>query len=241
MDKHTYQSPGEGMADTWPAALRPQGGGAKLPILIAADIFGVLVGLDTASWRTRIARINGLTEDAFMELWHESGLGEAWDTGQLNLIGLTSGLRNLLIAPDLTPQVVAALWRDAVGAVDPVLGPIAARLSREGQLIIASNNNPEHWPIVRSLLVEAGILANTPRVLSHQIGACKPGPEFYAALTKLTEGRDVVFIDDRLSNVEAAAACGITSYHHTCAASTAEMLTSLLELKEPAQTQRVEP
>lgn len=256
MEKPPGPSPSAGMSDRRPGALGQQGGGAnwtagadgstmrpsgdaadaRPSILIAADIFGVLVGLDTASWRTQLARISGLAENEFMELWHESGLGEAWDTGALNLAGLTSGLRNLLTAPDLTAQTVAGLWRGAVGAVDPVLGPIAARLSRERRLIIASNNNPEHWPLVQSLLVEAGVSPNTPRVLSHQVGASKPSPAFYAALVKLTEGQNVVLIDDRLSNIEAATACGITAYHHTSAARTADMLTELLDLTKPAQT-----
>lgn len=203
---------------------------ARPPMLIAADIFGVLVGLDTRTWRARLADIGGLTQDEFMTQWRASGLGEAWDSGILTLEHFAAKLSDLLAAPHLTPQAVSALWFEAVGSVDRTLGPIAARLSREQQLILASNNNPAHWPIVERLLADSGISPDTPAVLSHQVGASKPDHRFYAALAQATEGRDVVFIDDRLSNVEAAADFGINAFHHTDPALTAAMLTELLGL-----------
>lgn len=227
---------GEWTASADGSTLRPvaDAADAKPPMVVAADIFGVLVGLDTGSWRAQLARIGGLTENEFMERWRDSGLGEAWDTGALTLEGFAADLRGLLKVQDLTPEAVAALWSSAVGGVDPVLGPIAAWLSRERRLILASNHNPVHWPIVQRLLAEVGISPDTPAALSHQIGASKPSPAFYIALAKFTQGQDVVFIDDRISNVEAAAVCGITAYHHTDPAVTAAMLTELLDLAEPA-------
>lgn len=201
--------------------------------LIAVDVFGVIVGLDTGSWRAKLAQIGDLSEHEFMKRWRTSGLGEAWDTGALTLDELAANLRHLLAAPDLTRETVSALWADAVGAVDPILGPIAARLSREGRLILASNHNPVHWPIVHQLLAAAEIPSDTPAVLSHQVGASKPNPAFYTALTERAAGREVVFIDDRLPNIEAATANGIAAFHHTDPALTAAMLTELLDLKEP--------
>lgn len=206
---------------------------AERPTVVAADIFGVLVGLDTASWRAELARIAGLTETGFMERWLTSGLGEAWDTGALALEDFAANLRDLVEAPGLTPEAVSALWVDAVGTVDPVLGPIAARLSQQRRLILASNHNPVHWPVVHQLLVKAGISPDAPAVLSHQIGAAKPNRAFYAALTERAAGLDVVFVDDRMTNVEAATACGINAFHHTDPALTAAMLTELLDLTEP--------
>lgn len=202
------------------------------PVVVAADIFGVLVALDTGWWRAEITRISGLTDAQFMKRWRESGLGEAWDTGALTVSGFTAKLGDLLGVPDLTEQEVTGLWRDAVGVVDPVLGPMAARLSRERRLILASNNNPVQWPIVEGLLAEAGFAPEIPAVLSHEVGLSKPDPGFYAELIERTAGLDVVFVDDRLSNIEAAVASGLETVHHTDSVQTAAILTALLDLGE---------
>lgn len=202
--------------------------------MIAADIFGVLIDLDTGSWRSQLARIGELTEDEFMSRWQTSGLGEAWDTGALTVEDFAANLRDLLEAPSLTQEMVAALWVDAVGTVDPVLGPIVAKLSREGRLILASNHNPLQWPVVHRLLTEAGISRNVPAVLSHQVGAAKPNPAFYTMLAQVAAGRPLVFLDDRMANVEAAAVCGLNAFHHTDPARTAAMLTALSDRTEPA-------
>lgn len=202
------------------------------PVVVAADIFGVLVALDTGWWRAEIVRISGLTDADFMKRWRESGLGEAWDTGALTISGLTAKLGDLLDVPSLTEEEVSALWGNAVGGVDPVLGPMAARLSRERRLILASNNNPVQWPIVERLLADADFAPEIPAVLSHQVGLSKPDPEFYVELIDRTAALDVVFVDDRLSNIEAAEACGLKTVHHTDPERTAAILGALLDLGE---------
>ncbi|HTJ68151.1 MAG TPA: HAD-IA family hydrolase [Actinospica sp.] len=202
------------------------------PVVVAADIFGVLVALDTGWWRAEITRISGLTDAEFMKRWRESRLGEAWDTGALTISGFTAKLGDLLEVPGLTEHDVSGLWSNAVGVVDPLLGPMAARLSRERRLILASNNNPVQWPIVEGLLVEAGFAPEIPAVLSHEVGLSKPDPGFYAELIERTAGLDVVFVDDRLSNIEAAVAGGLKTVHHTDSVQTAAILTALLDLGE---------
>lgn len=199
-------------------------------LVVAADIFGVLVGLDTRSWRAELARISGLTTGEVMDRWKTSRIGDEWDTGLLTLDVFAVKLRDLLQAPALTREAVSGVWSDAVGVVDPVLAPIAARLAREGRLVLASNNNPVHWPIVRRLLQEAGIAPDTPALVSHELGHRKPDPGFYAALTAVTAGRDVVFVDDRIPNIAAAAARGIRTLHHTDSERTAATLAELLDL-----------
>lgn len=203
------------------------------PVVVAADIFGVLVALDTGWWRAEITRISSLTDAEFMRRWRESGLGEAWDTGALTISGFTTKLGDLLEVPGLTEEEVSRLWGDAVGAVDPVLGPMAARLSRERRLILASNNNPVQWPIIERLLAEADFAPELPAVLSHQVGLSKPDQGFYVELIERTAGLDVVFVDDRLSNIEAAAACGLKTVHHTDSERTAAILAALVDLGEP--------
>ncbi len=53
-------------------------------------------------------------------------------------------------------------------------------------------------------------------ILSYEVGAMKPWPEIYAAMEKLTgrRGTDLVYLDDRLENIEAGAARGWRAVLH---------------------------
>ena len=53
-------------------------------------------------------------------------------------------------------------------------------------------------------------------ILSYEVGAMKPQPEIYAALEKLSgrRGAEIIYIDDRLENVEAGGARGWRTILH---------------------------
>lgn len=77
----------------------------------------------------------------------------------------------------------------------------------------ASNTNRWHWRETRIRLAAAGLRTDTPVVLSHELGVCKPDPAFYAALRELVPAI-CVFVDDLVENVTAARAAGIHAHHH---------------------------
>lgn len=66
-------------------------------------------------------------------------------------------------------------------------------------------------------------------ILSFEVGALKPQPEIYAALEKLAGRRpeDLVYLDDRLENVQAGAARGWRTILHESPAATRQALMAM--------------
>lgn len=200
-------------------------------LLFAFDIFNVLISLDPDAWRIELSRVSGLRPGEVSARWRQSGLADEWDTGSLTLEQFAGKVSRLMQAPGLTARVVGSAWHRAVGTLDPARGPLAARLSQRGQLILASNSNPVHWPAARAILTNAGIAPEAPTVLSHEVGARMPAQPFFAALLKTAAGRDLLFVDGQDLNVQGAARCGINTLHHRDPAKTLEIVTSLIRVE----------
>lgn len=67
----------------------------------------------------------------------------------------------------------------------------------------------------------------TGYIYSYQVGAMKPAPAIYEALERLSggQGAEILYLDDRLENLEAGRACGWQTIHHQ------DVETTLTELK----------
>ncbi|MDX1595707.1 MAG: HAD family phosphatase [Nitrosopumilaceae archaeon] len=92
--------------------------------------------------------------------------------------------------------------------------------------------------ITHKIVHDWSVLDNfTHRFLSYQIGFSKPDVRIYEhVLDSLPfEGQDMVFIDDKPSNVESAQKCGINSIHFTNYAKLRKSLQDLeIEIGKPA-------
>lgn len=66
-------------------------------------------------------------------------------------------------------------------------------------------------------------------ILSYEIGGMKPQPEIYTAMEKMSgkRGADLIYIDDRLENIEAGAARGWRAILHETPEKTRRALTTM--------------
>jgi glucose-1-phosphatase len=66
-------------------------------------------------------------------------------------------------------------------------------------------------------------------IFSCEVGGMKPHPEIYAAMEKLTgkRGADLIYLDDRLENIEAGAARGWRAIHHETGTKSRQALQKL--------------
>ena len=124
-------------------------------------------------------------------------------------------------------EILAEAVADIFWPNEPVCGLIP-RLRPRYRLVLASNTNPIH----AAKFVPQ--LADTLRhfdalVLSHEIGARKPGRKFFEHLLRVAEkpADRCVFIDDLPENVAGARACGLHGIVYTEVAS---LRTSLGQL-----------
>jgi FMN phosphatase YigB (HAD superfamily) len=85
-------------------------------------------------------------------------------------------------------------------------------------LLMASNTDAIHWPLVRRRLAAVGIKA--PAVLSFQLGLAKPAVDFFEAIMSryVNFPGPVGYIDDQVINVKAALEVGLRATIHTTAA-----------------------
>jgi putative hydrolase of the HAD superfamily len=192
---------------------------------------------DTAAW-VRMRSITGLSEELLQrEYWahrhaYDRGdlLGVAyWNKAAAGAgITLTSTQLDQLIAADVE------FW----GQLNPPMIDWAQRLQRAGIRIGILSNMPD--------VMAAGLLAKHANWLntfdhhtwSHALNLAKPEPVIYlhAAEGLNTAPANILFIDDRLENIDAALAVGMQAIQYTThAAFEQEMhtrgLDSLLQLE----------
>ncbi|MBX3095651.1 MAG: HAD-IA family hydrolase [Fimbriimonadaceae bacterium] len=78
-----------------------------------------------------------------------------------------------------------------------------------------SNTNAPHWRQMSDPALYPTVANLDIRVASHEIGANKPEPAAYESVERATKasGKQIVFVDDSLPNVEAARERGWQAYH----------------------------
>lgn len=95
---------------------------------------------------------------------------------------------------------------------DPIAGMdrIVEQAARKYTLALVSNTNPIHIALAEANVPSLASLQL--RFLSYEMHALKPEPEYYAKLVRglALQPDDIVFIDDRQENVDAANATGMS-------------------------------
>lgn len=99
--------------------------------------------------------------------------------------------------------------------VDPAMSALLERVHAAGVPVSLLSNAPRE--LARVLERHAALKLFTHRLFSADLGLVKPDPAvFTVALGVLrAEARDVVFVDDRIDNIAAAAALGLRTHHFT--------------------------
>lgn len=152
-----------------------------------------------------------------------------FERGELNGPAFAAALRTALAAPNLTDDDLRAACNAVLAApVQQLVAPVAV-LAARGQLVIASNTNPWHWPLVRQRLAAASLdVDSVPVVLSHEIGHAKPEAGYYEVLLRhIDHLPSAVFVDDKRANIDAAREHGLEGWIHTDVAASAARITTL--------------
>jgi len=176
--------------------------------------YRALAGWSGLPWQTVAARIESV------------GLVARFETGTVSQQRFADAVRLALGTPSLTRSAVRAAWIAVLGAVDPRIAEPAARLASARRLVLASNTNAFHWPVVCRRLHDAGLAA--PAVLSHRVGAAKPAADFFRALGRQIPLHRAVLVDDRSENVSAGAEHGLAGWLHEEVPATARMLNRVV-------------
>ena len=191
---------------------------------------------DPAAW-ARMLSVTGLSEDLLhREYWAHR---RAYDRGDLNAEAYwhkAAAGAGIVLSPAQLTELIAAdtdLWSQ----LNPPMLEWAQRLQRAGIRTGILSNMPD--------AVEAGLRARhlwiesfDHHTWSHALNLLKPEPAIYlhSAVGLRTPPANILFIDDRPENIEAALAIGMQAIHYTTHADFvhemhARGLDSLLQLE----------
>ncbi len=174
---------------------------------IVFDFGNVLGFFDYGITTERLARHSHLSADAIRRFIYGGELEDAYESGRITSADFLRRVRQGcgLTCPDeaLTEAYSDMFWpNEEVCALVP-------RLKPHYRLLLGSNTTELHSRhFVRQF---AGTLRHFDGlVLSHEVGARKPRPEFFRHAERLAgcKATECLFIDDMPANVVGARACG---------------------------------
>jgi FMN phosphatase YigB (HAD superfamily) len=184
-----------------------------MPAAYLLDLYDTLVWGDWASWRTELATLTGLTEDAISVAFETTR--EIRNEGLLDTVD--EGVRTLLVAggiarPDgtLVQRVVdaEAAFGTRIALFDDTLPTLGALRAAGSRLVLVSNCSNGTREIVERLGIVAAMDAT---ILSCELHARKPDAAIYQAALDAAgvSAANAVFVDDQTAYCDAARALGI--------------------------------
>ncbi|QDV54145.1 HAD family hydrolase [Rosistilla oblonga] len=186
------------------------------------DLGNVLVKFDPELACRQVGDLLECDPTTIRAAMYDSGIEELLESGQIEEPEFLDRLFSSVgrsAAGDAVLEAMSAMFR----LNTPIL-PVVSRLVSEGvPMGILSNTCRPHWDwIMRQnyglLRQNYGLLRliGTPAALSYEIGCMKPDPKIYHAAAELAgcAAEQILFIDDRIENVQGATACGWRAIHY---------------------------
>jgi FMN phosphatase YigB (HAD superfamily) len=193
--------------------------------VLVCDVGDVLLTTRPGEHYAALAQLANLSVKNVADRFQSSGISHAFDRGLLSPPEFADSVSHLL-GCRLGIEAIKSAWCAVIGSVEEEMAGAVRPLARRERLLLASNTDAIHWPIVRSRLTAAGIVA--PAVLSFQLGTAKPDLNFFKMMAReyLDAPSHAGYIDDQVLNVEAAFKVGLQGIVHTTVASTLRWIRS---------------
>lgn len=187
---------------------------------IIFDIGGVLVDLDIPRCREAFIERMGFTGiKDLLDPSHQKGFYSDMEEGRISAEEFRSKVLEASKAGAVPEDVDYCIYALLAG-MDKDKAFLLKELHAKGyELYLLSNNNPISMNACRSIMAEAGL--ETEKIfkdefLSYEMKMLKPSLDIYKEVIRRI-GRpssEIMFIDDALSNVEAALSLGIKALHY---------------------------
>ena len=193
---------------------------------IVFDLGGVVFGRDPRKW-----------EPEFMEFFafiHAEKMPEFWVDYDRGTLTLDEVVRILSREKACDERVTARFIRDAIDRQEEIVETraLVGDLKRVGyKLYVLSNMSREFIDFLRRTEIYGCF---DGEVVSCEEGVVKPEPRIYEILLDRfgLDPAETLFIDDRRSNLEAAATFGIATFHFREPESSCTQLREMLLQKE---------
>ena len=179
---------------------------------IAFDLGNVLVAADHFRFCRPFAALTGLTPEEVYAAVFGSDLEPGYDTGRVSSPEFYQRVMTRFGVTLPYPQF-CDLWNDIFEPLED-MEEVVTRLADRYPLYLLSNTNPLHFQYLQERY--ALLLRHFRRlILSYEVGSRKPEAGIFQALIREV-GRapsHCLFVDDKLSFVEAARTRGLVAWH----------------------------
>lgn len=183
------------------------------PEVVVFDLGYVLVGVDFSLAAQQIATQAALPAAQVLEVIAHSPVLRRYESGQINRQQFFAEVRDL-IGYRGTQAEFGQAFTNIFTPIEPMIA-LHGQLRRRGvPCFVLSNTND--WAIERIAQSFPFYADFDGYVLSYQHRAMKPDPALYAVLERLVgqPPERILYLDDRLENVQAGAARGWQVIHH---------------------------
>ncbi len=153
-----------------------------------------------------------LNENEIREIIVHSEATSRYERGEITTESFYREIRDAL-GGRFSYSFFKAVWGDLFSPVQSMIDLLPALKTRY-RLVLVSNTNAfhmdychRHYPFLNFFDI---------RIYSHEVGLIKPDPRIYRKALELSGSlpAECVFIDDRMENVDGAAAEGIRAYQY---------------------------
>jgi HAD superfamily hydrolase (TIGR01509 family) len=178
---------------------------------LAFDLGNVLVTADHFRFCRPFAALAGLTPEGVYTAVFGSDLEPGFDTGRLSSEEFHRRLLDRFRLALPYPQF-CDLWNDIFSPLEDMEQTVA-RLAARYPLYLLSNTNPLHFRYIKE---RYPLLRHFRRfILSYEVGSRKPEAGIFQALIREVglAPSHCLFVDDKLSFVEAARTHGLVAWH----------------------------
>lgn len=177
------------------------------------DIGNVLLDVERERSRDLFRTLTALDGEEFDWIFFDSGLLDLFNTGRISEAGFLHRVRGDLRhrGSDLDDDPIRRVWNEMLVPVPGMADWIHELQPLLEGIWIVSDINPIHWRAARELLDRDPSVRLAGATLSCDLGVTKPARAFFDHALQGSGARPdrIVYLDDRVINIEGARKLGI--------------------------------
>ena len=188
---------------------------------IIFDIGNVLIDIDYEVMVAEFAKIASVDFHQIVTYSHQDRVFDQYEKGQISSAQFRDTLRRYL-KPGVTDEEIDAAWNSILIHYPAEKFELLKKLRSQYQIFALSNINELHIAAIDVQVQKQFGAADMSSYFdhafySHEMGHRKPEKEIYQIVLeeRALEPSGTLFIDDKLENINAAAALGIRVHHLT--------------------------
>ncbi|TDE16368.1 HAD family hydrolase [Dyadobacter psychrotolerans] len=187
---------------------------------IIFDLGDVILNIDVPVASLSFAKLSGREQQEIISLFKEKDLFRQFETGTLDEKGFRDYIRELLVFPDWTDEMIDVAWNSLLLDLPPERVELLKKLRENHRLFLLSNTSSIHITQVNKILEAATGIEKLDDLFekvyySYEMGLMKPDPAIYLQVLSEQglEAEETLFLDDNVDNISAASKLGIDTIH----------------------------